>query len=539
MSDLPVSSGPPEEPTEASITPSDEQVSPADPGPIDVSPSPDEVDKEVANAMASMSDADLAELGGEIGGTVTDVGPSESVKPGTELTGTIMGVSDDVVIIEFGVKSQGMLPRLQFGKKEPLEVGRRVDVVVERYDKAQDLLVVSRKGELQRATWENLSKGMIVEGRVTGMNKGGLEVDINGLRAFMPTSQVDVAMIPDISVLLNERVRAEVIEVDRRGKNVLISRRKCIQREQREAKKTLMAELDVGQTRKGVVGNLTDFGAFVNLGGVEGLVHISDISWGSVDRVSDHLKTGQEIEVQVLKVDKKRGRISLGMKQIQPDPWKDVPTNYPEGTQLKVRVMRLAQFGVFAELEPGVEGLIPISEMSWSRIRDAGEVVSVGDMVDAVLIRVEPERRRLALSMKQAAEDPWAGVLDSYPANALVKGKITRLTAFGAFVELAPAVEGLIHISELSDRHVNSCSEVVQVDQEVETRVLGVDPEARRISLSIKAVAEAPAAEALADASKVEAKPAKKRRKPLRGGLSSHWEWEGGLDLNLGREDKD
>ncbi len=505
----------------------------------------DDVSEEVEKAFSSMSDADRAELTGQDIVTpqaeqptpipTMDISTADSVEPGTEMTGTIATLTDDEIFLEFGPKSQGVLPRNQFGKKEPLEVGRRVDVVVEKFDPEANLLIVNRKGALARATWQNLTPGMIVEGRVTGLNKGGLEVDVNGLRAFMPASQVDVHMVKDISVLLNEVVRAEVLEVDRREKNLLISRRKYLQKELKEKKDLVWADLEVGQKRKGIVGNTTDFGAFVDLGGVDGLVHISDISWGQVDKVSDHLKTGDEVEVQVLKLDKKRNRISLGMKQVQPDPWHNTEDKYPPGTPLKARVVRLVDFGAFCELEQGVEALIPISEMGWTRVNKPQEVVSKDQMVDAVVIRCEPKKRRIALSIKQATPDPWASVIESYTPNSLVTGKVTRLTEFGAFVELTPGVEGLIHISELSEKHVKSASEVVQVGQEVESRVLSVDGENRRISLSIKAVT-APVEETAFEQPAEQRKP-KKRKKPLRGGLSSHWDWEG--DLKLGLDDVD
>ena len=491
----------------------------------------DEVAREVADAMAEMPAEDLAELSGGFP-TMPPIETltSDSLEPGTELTGAVAMVTDDEIFLEFGPKTQGVLPRNQFGKKEPLEKGRRVDVVVEKYDAEQGLLIVNRKGAMQRATWQNLVSGMIVQGRVTGLNKGGLEVDVNGLRAFMPASQVDIAMIKDISVLLNEVVRAEVIEVDRREKNILISRKKLMQKELREQKQAVLGELEVGQVRSGIVGNITEFGAFVDLGGVDGLVHISDIRWGPVDKVSDYLKPGDEVQVQVLKIDKKRDRISLGIKQTMPDPWDAVADKYPVGTETQVTVMRLADFGAFAELESGIEGLIPISEMSWGRVNRAEEAVKVGESINCVVIRCEPKKRRLALSIKQATPDPWAGVLESFAPQSLVTGKVTRLTNFGAFVEVAPGVEGLIHISELSDKHVKSCGEVVQVGQEVETRVLGVDAENRRISLSIKAVT-GPVTDMADTGAPAPSKP-KKRKKPLRGGLSSHWDWEGQFKLD-------
>jgi small subunit ribosomal protein S1 len=328
----------------------------------------------------------------------------------------------------------------------------------------------------------------------------------------------------DISVLLNERVRCEVIEIDKRGKNVIVSRRHVLEKERAEAREKLLTELAVGQTRRGIVRNIVEFGAFVDLGGVEGLVHIRDVSWGTVEKVSDVLSPGQEIEVKVLKIDSKRERISLGYKQAQPDPWKDVAARFPLGTDVRVRVVRLADFGAFAEVEPGVEGLIPISEMGWGRVHRTSDAVTVGAVVPAVVIRVEPEKRRLALSIKRAQPDPWAGVLESFAVDSWAPGKVTRVTDFGAFVELVPGVEGLVHISEMSDKRVRAAGDVVSVGQDVQTRILGVDQENRRISLSLKRkpeLAEVPP-EAVPDRKHAQKK---KRTKPLRGGLASHFEW--------------
>jgi small subunit ribosomal protein S1 len=478
------------------------------------------LDREIADAMAEMAPADMAELSG-------DVTSDGRVAQGTELVGTVVGISDDDVFLEFGPKSQGVLPRTQFGKKEPVEIGRRVDVVVEKVDPDSGLIQVNRKGAIQRATWTNLAVGNLVEGRATGLIKGGLEIDLKGIRAFMPGSQADIHPMKDISVLLNQNIKCEVIELNRKHKNVIVSRRKVLEREMEQQREQLKAELQEGQLRKGIVRRITEFGAFVDLGGIDGLLHIRDISWGTVDKVTDVLSVDQEIEVMVLKIDKKKDRISLGLKQALPDPWQGVAERYPVNEKVKARVVRLADFGAFAEVEPGIEGLIPISEMSWGRIRNVSEAVSAGDVVDCVIIRAEPEKRRIALSMKQAQADPWAGVLEGYTPQSLVKGKVTRLTDFGAFVELTPGVEGLIHISELSDKHVKSCSEVVRVGEEVETRVLGVNPENRRISLSIKAV-HAPTGDgeaAIEHADNQRHQKQKTRKRPLRGGLASHFEW--------------
>jgi small subunit ribosomal protein S1 len=411
-------------------------------------------------------------------------------------------------------------------------VGEPIEVVVDRYDRESDLLILSRKGHARSAAWDLLKPGDIVEGRVVGLNRGGLEVQLKGIKAFLPASHVDIMHVKDISIFLNEHVRCEVLEIDRRGKSLTVSRRKVLEKERAAQREQLLEEIEVGQVRKGVVGNLTEFGAFVDIGGVDGLVHISDLSHKQIKDPSEIVKTGDVVEVKVLKVQDSKGkkRISLGLKQTQPDPWDDIEGRFDVGSTHRARVVRLADFGAFAELADGIEGLIPVSEMAWSRVNRPKEVVEVGQLVDVSVIRVEPKRKRIALSMKQAQPDPWAEVMESYTPNATVDGKVTRIADFGVFVELAPGVEGMAHISELSDKRVKACSDVVKVGQEVKARVLKVDRESRRISLSLKpAPAEREAAAAAAiDLGK--AKPKKKDRK-LRGGLSSDWDWTGvGLD---------
>lgn len=481
-------------------------------------------EREVNEALASMDPADLAELcGGTNAEDSTAIIDSESVSKGDRLTGTVACVADDDIFLEFGAKAQGVLPKNQFAEDQQPVVGDRLEVIADRIDRDSGLISVRREGTVERAEWDTLAVGALVEGRATGMIKGGLELSINGLRAFMPGSQVSITPMKDISELLNEVLRCEVIEVSARNKNLLVSRRKVLERERREKSDVLWAELEVGQVRDGVVGTIKEFGAFVDLGGLDGLVHIRDLSYGTVENVADVLTAGQQVKVQVLKIEKKRNRISLGLKQALPDPWIGVGDRFQAGTSLKARIVRLADFGAFAEIETGVEALIPISEMSWTRIRQAGDVVSVGDMVDCVVMRVEEKQRRAALSIRQAIADPWEGVAEAFPEKSLVKGKVTRLADFGAFVELIAGVEGLIHISELSDTRVRSCSDVVSVGQEVEARVLGVDRDERRISLSIKAVHEHSKARASEDSMSLP-KP-KQRKKPLRGGLSSHFEW--------------
>ncbi len=482
-----------------------------------------DIEREIAEAMSEMSAGDLDELGGGLGAAVG----GRSLERGSEITGSVVGMRGDDVFLDFGVKDQGVVPRNQFGKNEEIKNGRRVDVVIERFDADNGLFICYRKGALQRATWINLEKGMIVEGKITGLNKGGLEVDVNGIRAFMPASQVDHHFLKDISTLIGQPVRCEVTDVERRSRNVLVSRRRVQEREMVEKKEELLKTLEVGQILPGTVRNVTDFGAFVDLGGVEGLIHISDLSFRPVAKVTDVVDVGHQVEVRVLKIDRERDRISLGLKQTRPDPWTGAADRYPEGMGLRVTVMRVVDFGAFAELEEGVEGLIPVSEMSWARIASPSAVVKGGDVVDVVVIRNEAAKHRIALSMKHASPDPWSGVMDSFTKGSLVKGTVTRLESFGVFVALVPGVEAMIHISELSDQRVRACGDVVSVGQEIEAKVLDVDAAKRRIALSLKQASAAAGSEAPAGHGASAAKAAKKKR-PARGGLSADWDWMGG-----------
>ncbi|MFQ5489937.1 MAG: S1 RNA-binding domain-containing protein [Phycisphaerae bacterium] len=488
-----------------------------------------DLDREVEAAMAQMSPADLADLTGE----PPQVQGDDS--PGTTRAGKIVGIYEDDVFIDLGGKTQAITSRSQFGKEEVLQVGRQVEVIIERYDSDSGCLIVSRDGVLRQARWDSLRDGAIVEGKVTGMNKGGLEVDLNGIRAFMPASQVDAMHIKDISTFIGQKVRCVILEHNRKSRSVLLSRKKVQEQEKANQKEELMADLAVGQVRNGVVGNLTDFGAFVDLGGVDGLVHISDLSYGQVTAVGDVLKPGQPVEVKILKVDKDRGRISLGLKQTQPDPWEAIEQKYPLDSEVTARVLRLERFGAIVELEAGVEALIPLSEMSWGRISRAADVLEGGQMVTARVIRVSQKERRLALSLKQVQADPWGDVLASFPKDSKHSGKVTKCESFGAFVQLVPGVEGLVHISELSNQRVKQCEDVVKPGDDVEVRILGVDADARRISLSIKAAGEDVARSSSAEgqaSSEHKQQPKKKRKKPLRGGLSSHYEWQGN-SLNI------
>ncbi len=484
----------------------------------------DAINREVEAAMSAMSAEEMAAI--TAGGSTPDSNDADTGGPSGLQMGRIVSIHGDDVFVDIGGKTQGVLSKAQFKPDEVIAVGEPIEVYIDRHDRESDLIILSRKGAPRSVEWELLKPGDIVEGRIIGLNRGGLEVKLKGVTAFMPASQVDVMHVKDISIFLGENVRCEVVEIDRRGKNLTVSRRKVLDKERKAKREELIKDLEVGQVRKGVVGNLTDFGAFVDLGGVDGLIHISEMSYKQIKKPSEVVNPGDVVEVKVLKIQGEgaKQRISLGLKQTQPDPWEGVADRFPVDSTHKVRIVRLADFGAFAQLEEGIDGLIPVSEMAWNRIGSPKEVVEVGQVVDVSVLKVEPKRQRISLSMKKAQPDPWAGVIESYTPETEVNGKVTRLADFGAFIEIAPGVEGMAHISELSEKRIKNCGEVLKVGQEVKARVLRVDEKTRRIGLSLKP-AEAASAPLSLDTGK--SGPPKKKNKKLRGGLSGGWDWAG------------
>ena len=425
-----------------------------------------------------------------------------------------MAIDDrQAVLMQMGPKDQGYVSLEQFDKAP--EAGDILQLEVVRYDDDEDMWVLSREGAVERATWEDLKVGQIVEAFVERSNKGGLEVRFSRIHAFMPLSQISMYRVEEPQEYVNQKLRCQVVEVDRRENRVIVSARALLELEAQKQREALLAELAEGDVREGVVRQVMPYGAFVDLGGVDGLVHVSQMSYSRVEDPAQIVQPGQTVTVKVLKIDEDNGKISLGMKQMQPDPWDLAEANHPLGSLATGRVTKLERFGAFVELEPGLEALIPISELSWTqRIGHASDVLEVGQAVQALVLAVEPPRRRMSLSLKQAQANPWAGATQKYPRQSEQTGTVTRIAEFGAFVQLEPGVEGLAHISELSDEHVRRVGDVVQEGQQIRVRVLDVDEEARRISLSAKALVQADEA---ADARP--AKPVKKRKRPLRGGL--------------------
>lgn len=478
----------------------------------------DSLERELAEALGSMNLGSLMDADEPV---VAPVPTAEGVR-----RGRVISVERNDIFVDMGGKSQGILPAVQF-EDEPLpEVDDIIEVTIEGYDPAEGLLKLSRKGAVQAATWQSLEEGQVVEGKVTAHNKGGLEMDINGIKAFMPISQVEMFRVEELAPYVNQRLKCAVIEVRRDEKTVVVSRREILMREAEEAKRTMYEQLQEGDDVTGTVRTIMPYGAFVDIGGVDGLLHIGDMSYTRVKDPHDVVKEGQKLQLKVLKVDRDARKIGLGLKQAMPDPWADVDTKYAVGTVITGRVTRLEQYGAFAELEPGVEGLIPISEMTYERrLNHPRDVLKEGDVLSIRVLNVDMERKRVGLSIKQVGDDPWMGAAVRWPADSTVEGTVKRITEFGAFVELTVGVEGLIHISELSTEHVRRVQDVVQEGQQVRVKVIEVDEEHKRISLSIRQLQEdayyTGHDESAAAPPPVAASPAptKKRKKPLKGGL--------------------
>jgi small subunit ribosomal protein S1 len=442
--------------------------------------------------------------------------------------GKVIGVSNDGVFVDLGGKSQGFLPKEEYDEGETIEVGTEINVAIVRYDSHDGLLILSRKTAEQQLLRKNLTEGSRVEARVTGSNKGGLELDIKGLKAFMPTSQIDIARVEKIDSLIGERFVCEVMQVERGDKNIVLSRRNVLLQERAEHTEKLWDEIEEGQSRSGVVRSLADYGAFVDLGGVDGLLHVSELSWARVKHPKDILQVGQTIDVMVISVDREKQRISLSLRKAGCDPWTTAEQKYGLGTRHQAQITKIMNFGAFAELEAGVEGLIPISEMTWAgRIRHPSDVVTPGMMVEVEILKLDVGKRRISMSMKSIQENPWANVSEKYANNDVCTGKVSRVTDFGAFVTLESGVDGLLHISEMSDKRVEKATDVVSEGQEIQVRIVNIDLDSQRIALSLKDLPSAEGTpetgtpqENAAEQAEPPSSDKKKKQRPLRGGLS-------------------
>ena len=418
-------------------------------------------------------------------------GPTE----GETLEGRVIAVTDLGVVVDIGAKSEGLVPAQEFvelGGVIPFGAGQTIDV--ERlHEHKEGYILLSHIRARRRRVWQDIERSyrehIALSGKVVDRIKGGLVVDI-GVRAFLPASQLELRPARDLDVWKDREIPVRVLKLNRKRGNVVVSRRVILEEEQRAQREALMASLVEGAVVTGKVKNITDYGVFVDLGGLDGLLHVSDLVWGRVSHPSEVVTAGHEIEVVILKFDKEKLRISLGRKQLLPDPWLTVPDRFPVGTRLHGRVVGVTDYGAFIQIEPGVEGLVHVSEMSWSkRAKHPSKIVKVGDEVDVVVLDVKPEQHRISLGLKQTLTDPWEAVAEKYPVGALVTGRVRNLTDFGAFVEIEEGIEGLIHVSDISwTERVKHPGEKFKKGETVEAKVLKLDPEHRRLSLGLKQI---------------------------------------------------
>jgi small subunit ribosomal protein S1 len=421
----------------------------------------------------------------------------DSRLPGTILKGTIVSQIGNDVIVEVGLKSEGIVDAGDFDSPDEIVQGKEIEVLLEDTDSESGLVLLNkRKADIIKG-WERIletkKEGDVVKGKVIRRIKGGLLVDI-GVPVFLPASQVDIRKPGDISRFIGKEVDCKILKIDVEGRNIVISRRKLIEEERRSSKEKILEEIEVGQLRTGVVKNIADFGVFVDLGGLDGLLHISDLSWGRISHPSEVVELDQKIECIVVGVDKEHEKISLGLKQKTSSPWEDVEKRYPVGAKVKGTVVNVMNYGVFVRLEDGIEGLVHISEMSWTkRLAHPGEMVNLGDEIEVIVLNVDKERQEISLGLKQTQTNPWAIASQKYPVGAIVPAQVRSLTNFGAFVEIEPGIDGMIHISDLSwTRKHSHPAEALQKGQEVKCIVLEVNEDKRRISLGIKQMTEDP-----------------------------------------------
>jgi small subunit ribosomal protein S1 len=421
-----------------------------------------------------------------------------SLGEGEIMRGTVLAVDDKEVLVDVGFKSEGVIALSEFPDPSSIKVGLVIDVFLEKMENQDGLIVLSKQRADFVRVWDKVKEahdnGEVVDGRLVRKIKGGVVVDLYGVEAFLPGSQIALRQVQNVDSLLGQNVSVKIIKLNKRRRNIVVSRRAVLEHERDRMKATILKDLAKDQIREGVVKNITDFGAFVDLGGIDGLLHITDLSWGRVAHPSELVKIGDKVRVKVLNFDPEKERISLGLKQLGAYPWEGVDEKYKVGDRIKGRVVSITDYGAFVELERGVEGLIHVSEMSWTRhVRHPSKVVNIGDIIDAVVLKVDKANEKISLGLKQIEPDPWLTLDEKYPPGMKVKGKVRNLTNFGAFVELEEGIDGLVHVSDMSwTKRVAHPSEVLKKGETVEVVILSIDKEHRRISLGLKQVGEDP-----------------------------------------------
>jgi small subunit ribosomal protein S1 len=469
------------------------------------------VDYNLINSLGNLDDevsAAVATALGDAAGDLDKLVKGDEVQdftPGAIIKGRVSGNAGDDFIVELGLKSEGILERSEFDEPDNVNIGDTVSVLLEEVEGDTGLVKISKRKADRIINWEAIMKskkeGDPVSGKVTKKIKGGLLVDI-GVPVFLPASQVDIRRPGEISDWIGRSIDAVILKIDEERRNIVISRRKMIEQQREEMKRKTFEGLAVGEVRKGTVKNIADFGAFIDLGGIDGLLHITDMSWGRINHPSEVLKIDQEIEVKVLSIDKDKEKIALGLKQKDASPWENIESKYPVGSVHEGEVVNIMSYGAFCKLEAGVEGLVHISEMSWTkRINHPSEVVAAGQKVKVKVLEISKDKQEISLGMKQVEENPWERVAEKYPPGSVVKGKVRNIANYGAFVEIEEGIDGLLHVSDLSwTKKIGHPSEVIKKSEDIQAVVLSVDQDKQRIALGLKQMAEDPWVSVIPDA---------------------------------------
>ncbi|GAX61064.1 30S ribosomal protein S1 [Candidatus Scalindua japonica] len=416
---------------------------------------------------------------------------------GTILSGRILGVIGNNVILDTGYKSEGIVPLSEFDSPEEVEVGTDIEVMLESFEDDTGLIQISKRKADRIRGWEKIvnkyQEGDVVKGKVVRKIKGGLLVDV-GIPIFLPASQIDIKPPGEIAEYIGSEVTCKILKIDEIQQNIIVSRRKLIEEERNKQKREFLDSVEIGQVVKGEVKNIADFGAFIDLGGIDGLLHITDMSWGRISHPSEMLAIGDEIDVKILDIDAVKDKVSLGLKQKTENPWTKVEERYPIGSKIKGQVVNIMSYGAFIKLETGIEGLVHISEMSWTRrINHPSDVVAIGDSVEAVVLNINKDKEEISLSIKQVEQNPWTNIEEKYPPGVTIKGKVRNLTNYGAFIEIDEGIDGLLHISDMSwSKKVAHPSEIIKKGEMIEVKILSVDKDKKRVSLGIKQLSDDP-----------------------------------------------
>ncbi len=417
---------------------------------------------------------------------------------GQIVSGHIAEKRQDGALVDIGYKAEGFVAAVEFKNWDDVKAGDPIDVFLEEIENDQNMPGISLQKANFIKSWTKITseygEGSVIRGVMKHRVKGGIIIDLNGVEAFLPGSQIDIGPVKNMDDYLGKEYDFKILKINQERRNIVVSRRELLEESRKDRRSQLLKEMEIGQVRPGLVKNITDFGAFIDLGGVDGLLHITDMSWGRIAHPSEMLEIGQNVEVMILDIDYEKERVSLGLKQKSKNPWDDVDVKFPVGTTIKGRVVNIMPYGAFVEIEQGVEGLIHVSEMSWTkRVTKAGDVVSVGEEVEAVVLDIDKDGKKISLGLRQKTRNPWEVLAEKYPAGSRIKGKVRNMTSYGAFVEIENDIDGMIHVSDMSwTRKINNPNEILKVGDEVDAVILDIDPQQQRISLGLKQTEDDP-----------------------------------------------